>query len=91
MGPLTRLPALCRRASIHLAVNDQRPATVFFVVDLVLPLPLPNTLLGDLRMSTELSKDEVTKLCQQLVYKVAYAFYDSPYIILLRILVHHNV
>ncbi|EJT50035.1 transcription initiation factor TFIIE alpha subunit [Trichosporon asahii var. asahii CBS 2479] len=29
-------------------------------------------------MSTELSKDEVNKLCQDLVYKVAYAFYDSP-------------
>lgn len=42
-------------------------------------------------MSSELSTDEVNKLCQDLVYKVAYAFYDSPYIILLRILIHHNV
>ncbi|WOO83687.1 Transcription initiation factor IIE subunit alpha [Vanrija pseudolonga] len=39
----------------------------------------------------ELTKDEISRRCQDLVYKVAYSFYDSPYIILLRILTHHNV
>ncbi|ORY21847.1 hypothetical protein BCR39DRAFT_552714 [Naematelia encephala] len=38
-------------------------------------------------MSTQLSSDEVAKLCQDLVYQVAYAFYDPPYIILLKLLV----
>lgn len=39
----------------------------------------------------ELTKDEVSRRCQDLVYKVAYSFYDSPYIILLRILVEESV
>lgn len=39
----------------------------------------------------DLSQDEVTRLCQDLVYKVAYAFYDSPYIIMLRFLISEKV
>jgi len=40
---------------------------------------------------SDLTKDEVTRRCQELVYKVAYGFYDSPYIILLRTLVKYSV
>ncbi|KAL1406172.1 hypothetical protein Q8F55_007859 [Vanrija albida] len=39
----------------------------------------------------ELTKDEIARRCQDLVIKVAYSFYDSPYIILLRMLTHNNV
>ena len=41
-------------------------------------------------MST-LSSDEVKRRCQDLVYQVAYAFYDAPYIILLRLMVELGV
>ncbi|RXK42455.1 hypothetical protein M231_00009 [Tremella mesenterica] len=37
------------------------------------------------------SADEVLGLCRNLVYQVAYAFYDAPYIILLRLMVHLGV
>lgn len=40
---------------------------------------------------SELTKDEIATRCQELVYKVAYSFYDAPYIILLRVLVTHHV
>ena len=36
---------------------------------------------------SSLSTDEVTSLAQDLVYQVAYAFYDTPYILLMKILV----
>lgn len=39
----------------------------------------------------DLTKNEVTHRCKDLVYKVAYAFYDSPYIIMLRVLVNQSV
>ncbi|KAL7423789.1 hypothetical protein Q5752_001373 [Cryptotrichosporon argae] len=39
----------------------------------------------------EPSTDEIVRRCQDLVYKVAYSFYDSPYIILLRVLSLQNV
>ena len=36
---------------------------------------------------SDLSTDEVTGRAHDLVYQVAYAFYDSPYILLLKLLV----
>lgn len=43
-------------------------------------------------MSTsQLSSDEIQKLCSDLVYQVAYSFYDVPYIIILKMLVQYNV
>ncbi|WWD18054.1 hypothetical protein CI109_102501 [Kwoniella shandongensis] len=42
-------------------------------------------------MSHALTSDEISKLCQALVYQVAYAFYDAPYIIILKLLVQDNV
>ncbi|WVQ97180.1 hypothetical protein IAU59_004290 [Kwoniella sp. CBS 9459] len=42
-------------------------------------------------MSQQLSSDEIKKLCANLVYQVAYAFYDTPYIIILKLMVHDNV
>ncbi|OCF33261.1 hypothetical protein I316_05002 [Kwoniella heveanensis BCC8398] len=42
-------------------------------------------------MSQQLSSDEIRKLCANLVYQVAYAFYDTPYIIILKLMVHDNV
>ncbi|TYJ57581.1 hypothetical protein B9479_001663 [Cryptococcus floricola] len=38
-----------------------------------------------------LSSDEIQKLCSDLVYQVAYSFYDGPYIILFKMMVHFNV
>ena len=40
---------------------------------------------------TTLSTDEITRRAQDLVYQVAYAFYDSPYILLLKLLVQLGV
>jgi transcription initiation factor TFIIE subunit alpha len=42
-------------------------------------------------MSTQLSEDQVTRLCQDLIYQVSYAFYDTPYILLLKLIVHLGV
>ncbi|WVQ85303.1 hypothetical protein IAT38_007468 [Cryptococcus sp. DSM 104549] len=42
-------------------------------------------------MSHQYPLDDVNKLCAELVYQVAYAFYNEPYIILLKQLVHDNV
>ncbi|KAK8865766.1 hypothetical protein IAR55_000913 [Kwoniella newhampshirensis] len=42
-------------------------------------------------MTHALTSDEISKLCQSLVYRVAYAFYDAPYIIILKLLVQDNV
>lgn len=42
-------------------------------------------------MAFQLTNDEITIRCQDLVYQVAYAFYDAPYIILLKLLVHVGV
>lgn len=39
----------------------------------------------------QLSSDEIQKLCSDLVYQVAYSFYDVPYIIILKMLVQYNV
>jgi hypothetical protein len=39
----------------------------------------------------ELTRDEVVRRCQDLVYKVSYSFYDEPYRILLWILVEQSV
>lgn len=33
------------------------------------------------------SAEDVTRLAQDLVYKVAYAYYDAPYILLLKLLI----
>ncbi|WVN85838.1 uncharacterized protein L203_100990 [Cryptococcus depauperatus CBS 7841] len=38
-----------------------------------------------------LSSDQIQRLCSNLVYQVAYSFYDAPYIILLKMLVHFHV
>jgi transcription initiation factor TFIIE subunit alpha len=38
-----------------------------------------------------LTSDEITKRCQDLVYQVAYAFYDSPYILCLKVLAQLEV
>lgn len=38
----------------------------------------------------ELSHDDIRKLAHNLVYQVAYAFYDTPYIILIKLLVLHE-
>ena len=37
------------------------------------------------------SSDEVLRRSQDLVYQVAYAFYDTPYILLLKLLVQLGV
>ncbi|WWC86130.1 uncharacterized protein L201_001001 [Kwoniella dendrophila CBS 6074] len=42
-------------------------------------------------MAQHLSTSEINKLCADLVYQVAYSFYDTPYIIILKIMVHDNV
>ncbi|WWC58518.1 uncharacterized protein I303_101061 [Kwoniella dejecticola CBS 10117] len=42
-------------------------------------------------MAQHLSSSEINKLCADLVYQVAYAFYDTPYIIILKMMVHDNV
>ncbi|WWC66463.1 uncharacterized protein I206_100365 [Kwoniella pini CBS 10737] len=42
-------------------------------------------------MAQPLSSNEINKLCANLVYQVAYAFYDTPYIIILKMMVHDNV
>ncbi|WVW82174.1 hypothetical protein I302_104180 [Kwoniella bestiolae CBS 10118] len=42
-------------------------------------------------MAQPLSSSEINKLCANLVYQVAYAFYDTPYIIILKMMVHDNV
>ncbi|KAK4685439.1 transcription initiation factor TFIIE subunit alpha, partial [Tremellales sp. Uapishka_1] len=39
----------------------------------------------------ELSEEETRRRIQDLVYHVAYSFYDAPYIILLKLLVQHDV
>jgi transcription initiation factor TFIIE subunit alpha len=36
---------------------------------------------------SDLTASEVKRRCEELVYKVAYSFYDAPYIIILRLLV----
>ena len=40
---------------------------------------------------SSLSADDINRLCQDLVYQVAYAFYDTPYILLLKLLVNLGV
>jgi transcription initiation factor TFIIE subunit alpha len=42
-------------------------------------------------MASQPTDDQITRLCQDLVYQVAYAFYDSPYILLLKLVVHLGV
>ncbi|WVQ62312.1 uncharacterized protein L199_000451 [Kwoniella botswanensis] len=42
-------------------------------------------------MAQPLSSSEINKLCANLVYQVAYAFYDTPYIIILKMMIHDNV
>ncbi|WVR05829.1 hypothetical protein IAU60_002855 [Kwoniella sp. DSM 27419] len=42
-------------------------------------------------MAAQLSSDEINKICADLVYQVAYAFYDTPYIIILKLMVLENV
>lgn len=43
------------------------------------------------RTMSHLSEDGVRQKCQELVYQVAYSFYDAPYIILLNLMVHFGV
>lgn len=42
-------------------------------------------------MSELHSAEEIQARCHDLVYQVAYAFYDAPYIILLKLLVQLRV
>jgi transcription initiation factor TFIIE subunit alpha len=42
-------------------------------------------------MSYALSEDQIKKRCRELVYQVAYSFYDPPYIIMLHLLLHYEV
>ncbi|WRT64034.1 uncharacterized protein IL334_000961 [Kwoniella shivajii] len=42
-------------------------------------------------MARNLSSDEIKKICANLVYQVAYAFYDTSYIVILKMMVHDNV
>ena len=39
----------------------------------------------------DISPEEAQKLAQDLVYQVAYAFYDVPYIILLKLVILREV
>jgi transcription initiation factor TFIIE subunit alpha len=40
---------------------------------------------------TTLSTDEIEKLSHNIVYQVAYSFYDRPYILLFKLLITFNV
>lgn len=40
---------------------------------------------------TTLSSDDISRLAHDLVYQVAYSFYDTPYILLLKLLVNLGV
>lgn len=42
-------------------------------------------------MNELVSSEDIQARCHDLVYQVAYAFYDTPYIILLKLLVLHRV
>lgn len=42
-------------------------------------------------MSTALTSDEIEAYCHNLVRKVAYAFYEQPYILLFQQLIVHGV
>jgi len=42
-------------------------------------------------MSSLVSSEDVQAYCHDLVYQVAYAFYDTPYIILIKLLVQLGV
>jgi hypothetical protein len=42
-------------------------------------------------MSNALTSDEVEAYCHNLVRKVAYAFYEQPYILLFQQLIVHGV
>jgi len=40
---------------------------------------------------SNLSTDEIEKLSHNIVYQVAYSFYDRPYILLFKLLITFNV
>ena len=42
-------------------------------------------------MSSLVSSEDIQAYCHDLVYQVAYAFYDAPYIILIKLLVQLGV
>jgi transcription initiation factor TFIIE subunit alpha len=42
-------------------------------------------------MSSLVSSEDIQAYCHDLVYQVAYAFYDTPYIILIKLLVQLGV